>query len=849
MALTEYKRKRNFKATPEPAEGGTVGERIFVVQLHHASHRHFDFRLELDGVLKSWAVPKGPSFDPSVKRLAMEVEDHPVSYATFEGDIPKGNYGAGHVDVFDHGTWEPIGSAHEGLSKGDLKFILHGDVLRGSWVLVRTRREGAKNQWLLIKHKDEFAGARDANAFVDEKSDRPISLAKRKATWKEMKADSAKPGKVLKRTALRATNAPVSTSKRNAVKLAGAVPADLKDEAFAPELCRSQAEPPEGDAWLHEVKWDGYRIVATVVAGKVRLWSRNAVEWTTKVPELVKALAALKLKSAQLDGEMIVFQDGRDDFNALQGRMSAENKAPLLYMLFDMPHLNGKSLRDVPLIDRKEALSILLQTRPNSLLRYSEHQVGHGKDVFAQATTAGLEGIVSKRAHSVYRGTRNGDWVKVKARPSDEFVVVGYTEPKGSRSGVGALLLAKPSAQGLTYVGRVGTGLNDKQLQTLRKQLMVTRVKETSADISLMDRKDVGLALWVKPTMVVEVFYQGVGGQGLLRQPAFKTIRVDKTPTSLAAELSAKENKPMTKKPAGKKAARAKAPSTDAPVIITHPEREVFPGTGITKGDVADYYRAVAPWILAEIGGRPLSVVRCPGGSGKPCFFQKHTATGWGDHIRGVDIKEKKKREKYLCIDEEAGLLELVQMNVLEFHPWGSKASDYENADRIVFDLDPHPTVKWQRVRAAARDLREQLQSIGLQSFLRTSGGKGFHVVVPLHPSAPWDKVKQFAQAVAQAMAQLRPAEFVSVAGEKNREGKIFVDWLRNGRGATSVASYSLRARATAGVAMPIEWDELTKIRSGDAFTIKNAVTHIKKRTIDPWAEISQVLQDLPELQ
>jgi bifunctional non-homologous end joining protein LigD len=838
MGLKEYHRKRNFKATPEPAGGGDAGKRIFVVQLHHASHRHFDFRLELDGVLKSWAVPKGPSFDPSVKRLAMEVEDHPLSYATFEGDIPKGNYGAGHVDVFDHGTWEPIGSAHGGLAKGDLKFTLHGDVLRGSWVLVRTRRERARNAWLLIKHQDEYAGERDANAFVDEKTDRPISLAKRKATWKGMKraATKASPS---------ATSTEVVASKPD---LTGATAEKLEDEPFAPELCRSQSEPPGGDSWLHEVKWDGYRIVATVVGGKVRLWSRNAIEWTAKVPELAKAVASLKLKSAQLDGEMIAVQDGRDDFNALQARLSAESKAPLLYMLFDMPHLNGKSLRDVPLVERKAALAALLQKHPHALLRYSDHQIGRGEDVFAQAKSAGLEGIVSKRVDSFYRCARNGDWVKVKGRPSDEFVVIGFTEPKGSRSGIGALLLAKPTPDGLKYIGRVGTGIGDAQLKTFRKQLASTRTDEPAADISLMEKKDVRLAHWVKPTLVVEAFYQGVGGQGLLRQPAFKAVRADKTPATLAAESASVAKAAKPRRTAG---TRAKAPKDSANtdhVSITHPDREVFPGTGITKGDVAAYYRAVAPCIIAEIGSRPLSVVRCPNGSGKPCFFQKHTALGWGDHVHGVDVKEKTKKEKYLCIDDEAGLLELVQMNVLEFHPWGAKSSDVEHADRIVFDLDPHPTVKWPRVVAAARNLHRQLESIGLQSFLRTSGGKGLHVVVPLNPPAPWDDVKRFAQAVAQAMAKLDPMEFVSVAGEKNREGRIFVDWLRNGRGATSVASYSLRARAAAGVAMPIEWSELGRIKSGDAFTIRNAALRVKRRKTDPWADISKVTQELPQI-
>ena len=851
MGLSEYQRKRDFKATPEPAEGGDKGKKTFVVQLHHASHRHFDFRLELDGVLKSWAVPKGPSFDPSVKRLAMEVEDHPISYAAFEGDIPKGNYGAGHVDVFDSGTWEPIGSAHQGLGKGDLKFILYGDVLRGSWVLVRTRKQGAKNQWLLIKHQDEYAGPRDANAFVDPKTDRPISRAKRKLVWKGSPAKDKK------------TSSKKAAAISDAPDLARAKSETIANEGFNPELCRVRDEPPAGDEWLHEVKWDGYRIVATVVKGKVKLWSRNAIEWTHKVPELAEAIASLKLRSAQLDGEMIVLRDGRDSFNALQSRLSAQTKEPAVYMLFDMPHLNGKSLRNVPLIDRKAALAELLREHPHPLLRYSEHQVGDGKAMFAQATAAGFEGIVSKRAQSTYQGSRNGDWIKVKGRPSDEFIVIGYTEPKGARSGIGALLLAKPNGNQLVYVGRVGTGFNDEQLRALRKELAKTVIDKTSVDIDLMERRDRSLAIWVRPKKIVEVFYQGVGGQGLLRQPAFKAFRDDKSLSDLrgdaaksersikrakrqtaAAESAAAKTRAPSKTKALKKNGAADA-STDN-VAITHPERVVFPELGVTKADVAAYYRAVAPWIMSEIGGRPLSVVRCPDGAGKACFFQKHELPGWGPHIFGVDVKTE--RKKYLRIDEAAGLLELVQMNVLEIHPWGARAADPDHADRIVFDLDPHPDVRWPRVIAAAAEMKKQLARAGLTSFLRTSGGKGFHVVVPLSPPAPWEDVKAFAQAVAEAMAGYKPKEFVAIAGEKNRVGKIFVDWLRNGRGATSVASFSLRARQTAGVAMPLAWSELPKIKRGDAFTIQNAIGHIRKWKTNPWSQIDEVRQTLPTL-
>jgi bifunctional non-homologous end joining protein LigD len=838
MGLREYKRKRDFKATPEPAKGGERGGRIFVVQLHHASHRHFDFRLEIDGVLKSWAVPKGPSFDPKVKRLAVEVEDHPISYATFEGDIPKGHYGGGHVDIFDRGTWEPVGSAAGGLAKGELKFVLNGDVLRGSWVLVRTRKQGGKQQWLLIKHADGYAGSRDANDFVDPDTDRPIALGKRRKVW-------GKPHLSVRENEMAGK---ASAATRRAGSVTG-VAERITGEAFAPELCKSQDSPPSGDEWLHEAKWDGYRILATIFNRKVRLWSRNGIEWTQRLPELVRALTGLGLKSAQLDGEMIVLRGGKDDFNALQSRLSAEIKDPIVYMLFDVLHRDGRSMRDLPLIDRKSVLKDLLQVHPDAVLRYSEHHIGEGATVFAQAVEGGLEGVVSKRIDSPYRGARTGAWVKSKGRLSDEFVVVGYTEPKRSRAGIGALLLGRYVEGKLVYAGRVGTGLDNVQLTSFRKSLERSIISKPPADIELMARKDRSLAIWVKPKLVVEVFYQGIGGQGLLRQPAFKALRTDKAVSDLLTPPGKVNTGDGRSKKAPSKASSATVPeNAGLEVVITHPEREVFPATGITKGDVAAYYTHVAPWLLPEIAGRPLSVVRCPDGIRSACFFQKHVGQGWGAHIKGVSIREKSSVGKYLCINDVQGLLELVQMNVLEIHPWGARSENPELADRIVFDLDPHASVAWSRVVAGARDVRHQLESIGLTSFVRTSGGKGLHVVVPLNPPSPWVEVKAFAHGVAKAMSALNPDEYVSVAGEKNRTGKIFIDWLRNGRGATSIASYSLRARPTAGVSMPLSWEELGRVKAGDAFTLDNAVKRLKRRKSDPWASIDSVAQTIPSL-
>jgi len=532
VPLREYRRKRNFRTTREPARGGRRGARIFVVQLHHASHRHFDFRLELDGVLKSWAIPKGPSFDPKVKRLAVEVEDHPLAYAKFEGDIPEGNYGAGHVDIFDRGTWEPLGDARAGLKDGELKFELHGEILRGSWVLVRTRMQGSRQQWLLIKHADEYAAERDVDAFIDPESDRPLSA----------------PGGAGRKRRAQARAAPAAMLSAGPKRLGIGRAETLKNVAFKPQLCTVRSTPPEGDRWLHEVKWDGYRIVASVVGGRARLWSRNGIEWTGKVPELAAAIAALDVTSAQLDGEMVVLRDGRDDFNALQGRLSAENREPAVYMLFDLPHWNGRSLRKVELIERKALLHELLKTAPSPALRFSEHVIGNGSEVFAKAVAAGLEGIISKRVDSGYSGSRNGDWVKIKGRPSDEFVVVGFTEPKGSRTGIGALLLARPHGDGLRYAGRVGTGFDQGLLEKLRERLGKSVVAKPPADIALLARKDRELAIWVKPKLIVEVSHQGIGGQGLLRQVSLKGLRPDKT----LADLVAGARRPARKQARGK---------------------------------------------------------------------------------------------------------------------------------------------------------------------------------------------------------------------------------------------------------------------------------------------------------
>ena len=821
MSLAEYSRKRDFSRSPEPARGGRRGRR-FVVQLHHASHRHFDFRLEVDGVLKSWAVPKGPSFDPKVRRLAMQVEDHPLAYAGFEGDIPEGEYGAGRVDVFDTGEWEALGSAREGLARGELKFILHGDILRGSWLLVRSGAQGRKPAWLLIKHDDAFAGPREADDFIDAKTQRPLPLRLRRQVW----AEPTPLRRPAKKAAAKATRA---TGTRESIRA----------EAFAPELCRPARVPPAGDDWLHEVKWDGYRLLATVVRGKARLWSRNGLDWTARLAEIAAAVEALGFRSARIDGELIAPGDGRGSFANLQGRLAGTREEPLAYMLFDLIHADGRSLREVPLIDRKQHLRAQLERHPHACLRWSEHHIGDGAAVLAGARRAGLEGIISKRVDSGYSGTRSGQWLKLKHRPSDEFIIIGYTDPKGGRPGFGALLLAEPDAGGrLAYSGRVGSGFDDAGLVTLHRRLAALRVEQPAADVDRLARNDRAAAHWVEPRLVAEVFHQGRGAQGLLRQASFKGLREDK---DAPAQTGSGRRSRMKKD-------KAEPPASSPGVVITHPERVVYPASGFTKQDVADYYEAVADVLLPEIAGRPLSVVRCPDGVGGECFFQKHAGRGWGKQVGRMRVREKGGLREYLAVDNPGGLLELVQMNVLEFHVGGCEANRPDRAARLVFDLDPGERVGWQAVVEAARYLRRHLASIALESFVRTSGGKGLHVVVPIRPAIDWKQARAFARAVAEALAELRPQQFVSVAGANNRRGRIFIDWLRNGASATSIASYSLRARPAAGVAMPLGWNEPGRLRGGDHFGPAEALQRLRRRRRDPWQGIDSLQQTLPKL-
>jgi bifunctional non-homologous end joining protein LigD len=840
VSLHEYGRKRNFGKTPEPrpeAPMPKAGRAIFVVQLHHASRRHFDFRLQVGDTLKSWAVPKGPSYDPKIKRLAVEVEDHPVSYADFEGDIEEG-YGKGHVDQFDKGVWATQGDPEAQLQKGHLRFELFGKRLKGGWHLVRSGRRERQQAWFLMKAQDAFAGDLEADQLMD---DRMIAST--------IKAAKSVPTKIAAKKSTARTKAPPKGKRapraslaKSASALAGSRKAPASADFFKPELARLRDAPPLGDEWLHEVKWDGYRILTAIADGEARLWSRNALSWNDKLPDILQALEGLGLRSARLDGELIALDaNGHSDFNGLQQTLAGDAQFPLVYMLFDVPYFEGFDLTRVALGERKVLLKRLL-AHSSPHLAFSSHSVGDGDAAFAMATEQRLEGIVSKRVDSTYHAGRGDDWLKIKRLESDEFAVVGYTHPKGSRTGFGSLLLARadPKAKGSwIYAGRVGSGFTDLQLRELSKTLANKGSKDPTVKLSAIDPELRG-ALWVRPTAVAEVFYRGIGNKSLLRQPSLKTLRLDKTPD----DLMRPDRTSGTKKALPVK---SKKPATNdsASIVITHPDRIVFPDDGITKQDVANYYASVMDWFLPGVIDRPTSVIRCPEGTAKPCFFQKHLVQGL-HHAGTVKLKEESGAQAvYIYPENAASIIELVQFGALEFHPWGATVEDPDQADRVVFDLDPGPNVAWDRVVAAARLVRSLLEPMGLESFLRTTGGKGLHVVVPLRPSCAWPAVKAFAGAFAATLAQAHPLEFVATATKTKRTGKIYVDYLRNSRGATSIASYSLRARPGAPVAMPLRWDELGKIKSGAAFNIKSAPKRLARMRKDPWEDLSKVRQNL----
>jgi bifunctional non-homologous end joining protein LigD len=796
--LGTYQRKRDFRGTPEPrgAVGKSTGRALrFVVQKHAARRLHYDFRLEMEGVLRSWAVPKGPSLDPAVKRMAVETEDHPIAYGDFEGEIPAGHYGAGSVLLWDSGQWKPEGDPVRGYRQGKLKFTLQGHKLKGGYTLVRMKGgdQERSRPWLLIKERDEQARN---TAEYDVLAEAPDSvIASRRASHRV--APMAGTGK--------ARGKAIGSKARAAAKACARLPAIL-----APELATLVDAPPEAGDWAYELKFDGYRLLVRVSGGKVQCFTRNGHDWSRRLPELVRALGALKLEGCWLDGEIVMLDGhGAPDFQALQNAFDSGRTAQIRYFVFDAPFVQGEDLRDLPLAQRRERLEQLLDGRTGGPVQLSATLSGNPSRLLEASRAAGFEGLIGKRTDSSYVSGRSRDWIKLKTGLRQEFVIGGYTDPQGSRSGFGSLLLGVHDEEGkLRYVGNVGSGFDESTLARVKGRLDAVAAQESAFDDP---PRRVGpqrkLPHWVKPKLVAEVSFAGWTREGHLRQAVFRGLRADKPPRAITRErpVHSPEEKDM------------KLPRN---LRITNPDRVIDSGSGATKGDLVAYYARVAKLMLPHLKDRPVALLRAPDGVAGEQFFQKHAQARSMPELARLDRRLDPGHGALLVVPDVAGLLSAAQMNTVELHTWNATSKAIEQPDRMVFDLDPGEGVEWPAIREAALLVRTLLQELGFVPFLKTSGGKGLHVVVPLRPGEGWDEVKGFSQQIVQHLARVIPQRFVAKSGPKNRVGKIFVDYLRNGRGATTVAAWSARAREGMGISVPIEWDELEGMKSASPWSI-----------------------------
>jgi bifunctional non-homologous end joining protein LigD len=883
--LETYQSKRRFDETPEPSgaakktarkraskatAGATANALSFVIQEHDARRLHYDFRLELDGTLKSWAVPKGPSLDPAVKRLAVHVEDHPLDYGSFEGDIPEGNYGAGSVIVWDRGTWAPqagsIEEAERDYAKGKLKFTLDGEKLHGGWTLVKShmRGSGDKEQWLLIKERDEDArpeseydvllknpgsvmsdsmGARNKKGAVRE---RP---ARKKPATARKKANGHEHPDIV---ATRSAESLRTLSHEPAIE--GAVKAKLP-ATFKPQLATLVDAAPSSDDWAYEIKFDGYRVLVRIERGrakhKILIYTRNGNDWTAKFSKQVKALEKLDIDSAWLDGEAVVLDDrGLPDFQALQNAFDVGRPQDIVVYFLDLPFLNGYDLRHVPLVQRRALLKALIEPVDDPVLRYSQDFAFQAEDLLKSACDMALEGIIGKRMDGGYVSGRSNAWIKLKCRRRQEFVIGGYSEPSGSRAAFGALLLGIYDADGkLQYAGRVGSGFDQTTLAAIKKQLDKRETQRMPFASEPGERSRTPVH-WVKPELVAECNFAEWTKERIVRQASFVSLRDDKPARQIVKEEAASTQKPAKKTTAAKKTAVKKtaAKKTAAGkaeiegVKISHPDRVIDKSTGHTKLDVVEYYASVAEWMLPHLHDRPVSLVRAPEDIGGELFFQKHSAKLAIPHItQHADIDPG--HPPLLTIESAQALVGTAQMGTIELHTWNAVASNIEKPDRMVFDLDPGEGVGWKRMVEAAKLTRDLLTELGLTSFCKTSGGKGLHVIVPLAKQAGWDEMKAFSQAVAQHMAQTLPKLFSAKMGMQNRKGKIFIDYLRNNRGSSTVAAFSLRARPGLGASMPISWDELDDTTSGDQWNIGNVRGRMDALRRDPWKDYAKTRQ------
>lgn len=796
--LSEYNQKRNFINTDEPVGKPEESDELlrFVIQHHMARREHYDLRLEWNGVLLSWAVPKGPSFCTKDKRLAVQVEDHPLDYRNFEGTIPKGEYGGGTVMLWDEGTWEPTSNVDEGLSAGSLKFILHGRRLKGKWALVRLKaKEGeAKDNWLLLKDKDEYAQA-DRGILAYSTSVRSGRTM--------VEIESGESDKVVKN------------------------PFDSTDI----QLAKLVTTIPTGEDWLYELKYDGYRIVAFVEGNTVRLITRNGNDFTSRFQSIANTLLDWAAGRAMvLDGEMAVTDEGgKTDFQALQNYMKNPRAHSLSYIVFDLLALDGVDLRGQRLTQRKEKLLTLMQDAPKNL-HYSRHIEGNGKESFNAACALGMEGIIGKKADSLYSGTRNGDWIKLKCERRQEFVIGGYTLTDKKASGVSALLLGVYDNGQLIYAGRAGSGISESEAKELSAKFQ--SIIRSDSPFKDPPKARSGEAItWLDPKLVAEVRFAEWTKEDLLRQASFKGLRVDKDPKTIIKEQSNNE-KPLEPPEEMEKPMEAKGTITIEGIKITNPDKVLFTDPAITKADVIRYYAEVSQRMLPYVSGRILSAVRCPKGVSGACFFKKHPAASSKGVVTIPVLNSDGETEEYFYIQDVSGLVSEAQMGTLEFHIWGSSVDKLEHPDMMVFDLDPDEGMELDTVRQGVRDIKAILTELSLVSYLKTSGGKGYHVVVPLKPAASWDAFHDFARGVAEVMEKQWPDRYTSNVRKAKRTNKIFIDWIRNGRGATSIAPYSIRARQGARVSMPIAWEELETI-APNGIDMTSALERIKKP--DPW--------------
>jgi bifunctional non-homologous end joining protein LigD len=907
VALQTYRTKRNFAVTPEPR--GVKAKKAgyqYVIQKHAATRLHYDLRLELDGVMKSWAVTRGPSLVPGEKRLAVQVEDHPVEYNKFEGTIPKGQYGGGTVMIWDRGRWSPEGDPHYGLEKGHLSFTLDGDKLKGGWHLVRIRsRPGdMKPNWLLIKAHDD---AQRSESDPDILEEMPNSVASgrsmpeiaegkgAKRVWQSNRSveENVKGGatKTVRTRSAAAASRPVNSARaprrpaearkaksKAKSKAKAKTKSKRSDPGLAPlpdflppSLASLRTAPPPGPGWVHEIKFDGYRIQARLEHGDVRLLTRKGLDWVAKFPDVAEAVGKLRADTALIDGEIVVEdENGISSFSALQAALKDGNRDGFVYYIFDLLHLDGRDLTGLPLIERKVALQRLLQrSKAGDAIRYSEHFEEDGALMLKHACKMHLEGIVSKRRDAPYRSGRLDTFIKAKCSNAQELVIGGYAPSTAMPKAIGGLIAGYYENDRLIYAGHVGTGYSQAMAKDLWKRLHPLEVATPPFDAMSPEERRRKDMRWVKPTMVIEANFRGWTADRLVRQASFKGIREDKPAKEVVRELptmidngadsprakaaaarsatTAKKTAPAPKKRSAKSAAAkgASKPRANGDIRFTHPDRVYWADVGVTKQNLADYYRMAWKWMAPHVVDRPLSFLRCPDGTAGQCFFQKHASAGiTAERLRTVIDSNKR---QIIAVEDLDGVLSLVQAGVLEIHVRGSRMDRLDLCDRVVFDLDPGDGVGWADIVAAARDVRERLASIDLEAFVKVSGGKGVHVVLPIE-GTDWDTTKTFAQALAMTMAADSPKRYAAKITKSERTGRIFIDYLRNSLEQTSVAAYSTRTRAGAPVSVPLAWEELGRLRAANDYTVLNLGKRLGGLKQDPWKDMARIRQKLPDL-